>query len=213
MRGGGPQPGCQRDVSRWHPLPPPSRGGGGVGANCRPVPNTQPGDSNSSSTASSQQDEPCDQPRAVSPRARQAFDLYQECVATGLCARLVLEQKQGGERISFTCRPAAAATYAAVAGGQHRPAAGGQHRLVADAAGGHRGAHNARRAARKRRWRDLKRAATDATAAAVAKVEIQLSRLLLRHQHPSLQLVVSRLASGTQLALPQRACAQSSPCE
>ena len=195
------------------PPPPPSRGGGGVGANCRPVPNTQPGDSNSSSTASSQQDEPCDQPRAVSPRARQAFDLYQECVATGLCARLVLEQKQGGERISFTCRPATAATYAAVAGGQHRPAAGGQHRLVADAAGGHRGAHNARRAARKRRWRDLKRAATDATAAAVAKVEIQLSRLLLRHQHPSLQLVVSRLASGTQLALPQRARARSSPCK
>jgi hypothetical protein len=122
-----------------------------------------------SSSTASQQDEPCGQPRAVSPRARQAFDLYQECVAAGLCARLVLEQKQGGERISFTCRPAAAVTYAAVAGGQRRPAAGGQHRLVAEAAGGHRRAHNARRAARKRRWRGLKRAATDATAAAAAE--------------------------------------------
>ena len=98
--------------------------------------------------------------------------MYQECVAAGLCARLVLEQKQGGERIFFTCRPAAAATYVAVAGGQRRLAAGGQHRLVAEAAGGHRGAHNARRAARKRRWRGLKLAATDATAATVAEAEI-----------------------------------------
>jgi hypothetical protein len=167
--------------------PPPSRGVGGGGANCRPLPSTwysggrytppspqERGDGfnhHSSSNASTQQDEPCGQPRAVSPRARQAFDLYQECVAAGLCARLVLELKQGGERISFTCRPAAAATYAAVAGGQRRPAAGGQPRLVAEAAGGHRRAHNARRAARKRRWRGLKRAATDATAAVVAEAE------------------------------------------
>jgi hypothetical protein len=104
-----------------------------------------------------------------SPRARQAFDLYQECVAAGLSARLVLEQKQGGERISFTCRPAAVATYAAVAGGQRHPAAGGQHRLVADAAGGHRKAYNARRAERKRKWRVRKRAAIDATAVAAAE--------------------------------------------
>ena len=105
------------------------------------------------------------------PRARQAFDLYQECVAAGLCARLVLEQKHGGERISFTYRPAAAATYAAVAGGQRRSAAGGQPCLVAEAAGGHRRAHNARRAARKRRWRGLKRAATDATAGVIAEAD------------------------------------------
>ena len=167
--------------------PPPSRGVGGGGANCRPLPSTwysggrytppspqERGDGfnhHSSSNASTQHDEPCGQPRAVSPRARQAFDLYQECFAAGLCARLVLELKQGVERISFTCRPAAAATYAAVAGGQRRPAAGGQPRLVAEAAGGHRRARNARRAARKRRWRELKRAATDATAGVVAEAE------------------------------------------
>ena len=155
-RGGGPHPSGLGCGDRWPPLPP----SGVEGFDRHP----------SSNISSSQQDEPCSQPRAVSSRARQAFDLYQECVAAGLYARLVLEQKQGGERILFTCRPAAAASYAAVAGGQRRPAAGGQHRPVAEAAGGHRRAHNARRAARKKRWRDLKRAATDATAATVAEV-------------------------------------------
>ena len=127
-RGGGPHPSGLRSGDRWPPLLP-----SGVGFDRHP-----------SNIASAQQDEPCSQPRAVSPRARQAFDLYQECIAAGLHARLVLEMKQGGERILFTCRPAAAATYAAVAGGQRRPAAGGQHHLVAEAAGGHRGAPNVR---------------------------------------------------------------------
>ena len=222
MRGGGPHPSGQRDGGRWPFLPPPSRGVGGGGANCRPLPSTwysggrytppshqERGDGfNHHST---QQDEPCGQPRAVSPRARQAFDMYQECVAAGLCARLVLEQKQGGERISFTCRPAAAATYAAVAGGQRRPAACGQHRLVAEEAGGHRRAHNPRRAARKRRWPSLKRAATDASAAAVAEAEVASAAECRRHS--SLQLALSCLTSGIQLALHPRVHARSSTRE
>jgi len=57
---------------------------------------------------------------AVSIRARHAFDLYQECVQAGQWARLVLEQKQGGEHISFSRRPPAAAASAAAARGRQR---------------------------------------------------------------------------------------------
>ena len=184
--GEGRGPPAQWSVQWWHVAPPPPPGGLGelgptvalatsvvVVAGVPPLPplvGRGDGFYRHSSSTASQQDKPCDQPRAVSPSARRAFDPYQECVATGLCVRLVLEQKQGGERISFTCRPTAAVTYTAVAGGQRCPAACCQHRLVAEAAGGHRSAHNARRAAHKRRWRGLKHAARDATAVTAAEV-------------------------------------------
>ena len=43
------------------------------------------------------------------------------------------------------------------------------------------------------------------------KLLLQLSRLLQRRRHSSLQLAVSRLVSGIQLALHQRLRARSSP--
>ena len=49
----------------------------------------------------------------ISPQARHAFDLHNQCVGAGKWSKLVIEQRQDGEHISLFSRPMAATTAAA----------------------------------------------------------------------------------------------------
>ena len=109
--------------------------------------------SNSSSSSSSVP--------SISLHTQHALTLYRGCVDVGLWARLVIEHRQGGERITFSSRPpGAAANTVAAPGGQRKPR---KHR------------DNRRRVERKRRWLENKRASSvaaqsKAAAASVAAV-------------------------------------------
>ena len=95
----------------------------------------------------------------ISLHAQHALTLYRGCVEAGLWSRLVIEHRQGGERITFSSRPpgVAATINVAAPGGQRKP------RKRRD---------NRQRVERKRRWLENKRASSLAAQSKTAAASV-----------------------------------------